>query len=196
MTSQRGAQLPPYFPCSRVSTTRNSAAVMLMPRRLATAEPTSPKRLTSSGSATAPGTSPHSVSRNGSRVFCTPRIQPLPAMITSVSGTANALTRIHVAASAPVSAWPDSAVAIGSAKTPTMSASTVPTAKATHVACTPSATASSRRPAPKKRELRAVVPYERNVSCVVTVDCTAAPAARAASSAVPRRPTTAVSSSR
>ena len=106
----------------------------------------------------APGTTPASVKYNGRFVSCTPRNQPLPAMMSSVNGMAIASMCSHWAAAAAVAGSPESTRPICSAKSHTIEASSMPTPRPTHDACTPSATALSRCPDPKRREARAVVP--------------------------------------
>ena len=119
-----------------------------MPTTLAIAEPGSPNSPTRTGMRIAPGMTPASVYHRGLRVFCTPRSQPLPAMMMRVSGMAIDSMRIHSAAAAAISGSPVSHSPMRPASVNTIAASVSPTPSPTHVAWTPSATASARRPEP------------------------------------------------
>ena len=70
-----------------------------------------------------------------------------------------------------------------------------PAASASQDACTPSATAAARSPAPKRRAARPVVPYASSVPSQAATVITVPPIASAASGTRPRWPTTAVSTS-
>jgi len=91
-------------------------------------------------------------------VSCTPRIHPLPASVTSSSGAPINATRSQLTAPSAIAPPLPSASATGRATSCPTASSTAPTASASHVACTPSATASARRPEPYRRAVRAVVP--------------------------------------
>lgn len=96
----------------------------------------------------------------GVRVCCTPRVQPLPAIISRTPGSPTRPIRSHdVAASAVAPAPPASSRVAGSANTSPPATSTVPIPTANQLAWTPSSTARSVCPAPNHRAERPVVPY-------------------------------------
>jgi hypothetical protein len=143
----------------------NSTAATSWPDTFATAEPTSPsagtppRPYTSTGQAIADSPLPSSTMRIGRAVSCTPRIQPLPASVTSTSGAPGRAIRSQLSAASDTGPGPPaSALATGPATSSPTSSSTAPTPSASQVDCTPSPTASARRPAPCSRAARAVVP--------------------------------------
>ncbi len=123
--------------------------------------------------------------------------QPLPARTSSTPGTPQIAMRSQFSASWAIGPEPPASARVSgpAAISPTTTQNS-PIATASQLACTPSLTAASTRPAPKKRAARLVVPYSRNVPTSVMSDMIAAPMPSAASGVVPRWPTTAVSTSR
>ena len=145
---------------SVASALRNSPAESTWPSTLATAEPLRPQPApcTSTGHTTADTPLPTSTYRSGRTVSCTPRSQPFPAKVTSISGMPSEAIRSHPCACAASSPPPASTRVTGAAASCTRASSTSPRPPASQVACTPSTTASERRPAPCSRAARAVVP--------------------------------------
>jgi hypothetical protein len=182
---------------SFTSAAKNSTAEMTCATTFAIAEPSrpSPAPYTRTGHSTAEIALPASTYRNGFAVSCTPRIQPLPAMVTRISGAPNSAIRSQDTAATAISSLPERTRAIGQASSCPATSTKSPTNSASHVACTPSRTASARRPAPCRRAVREVVPYDRNVSCPATWASTTPPSASPASDSASRWPTTAVSTS-
>ncbi len=129
---------------------KKNPAEIVWATTFATAEPLSPQPApcTSRGHRTAEIPLPTSTYRSGRKVSCTPRIQPLPAIVTRMSGAPNNAIRNQPTAASATSPGPARALAIGTASSWPTTTRTAPTASASQVACTPSATASARRPAP------------------------------------------------
>ena len=113
-----------------------------------------------------------------------------------MAGAPRIAIRSHGSAMSAMS--PPSAInrSSGTAAASITATTSTPIPTASQVACTPSPTADPRSPAPKNRAARAVVPYDRNVSCEATSDRINPPIAKPARLSAPRRPTTARSNSR
>ena len=127
----------------RRSARTNSPAPTTWAPTFAIAEPVSPSPAgyTSSGQATADSPLATSTMTTGSRVRCTPRIQPLPASTSSTPGRPRTAMRNHDSAACCTSARRRRRAA-GSAGRPAASPSTDDDARrcraASHDACTPS----------------------------------------------------------
>ncbi len=192
--SQLGASGAPR----RARNTQKSTAEAVWATTFAIAEPSIPKprptiriseRQIDPTLATAITTSGVTVSWNA-------RSHPCPAATISTIGAPRAAIRIHSTAcpAAAVSPPPSSSTA-GRAVSSITTISANPSPAASQVACTPTSSASSCRPAPYSRTARAVVPYSRNVQKPKISDSSRPPSARPASGTVPRWPTIAVSPS-
>ena len=106
-------------------------------------------------------------------------------------------TRSQEAAASATSPGPPAIARVaGPAMSRPIAITAAPIISASQDACTPSLTAASRRPTPKYRAARLVVPYSSAVPSSASRVITAPPAPSAASGTAPRWPTTAVSTSR
>src|SRR5882757_348638 len=166
------------------------------------ADPASPQRgnpshpYTSNGHNSAERPKPATTYRNGGAVSCTPRNHPLPASDTRIAGAPTIAMRSQGSAAVAMSAEPAMTDTSGTATACTTTTINAPSASASQVACTPSATAEGRSAAPKWRAERAVVPYDKNVRSEPTKPRTNPPIASPARLSAPNRPTTAVSNSK
>jgi crotonobetainyl-CoA:carnitine CoA-transferase CaiB-like acyl-CoA transferase len=120
----------------------------------------------------------------------------LPASDTKIAGAPRIAMRNHGSAACAMSAEPAIADTSGTAAACTTTTISAPRPRPNQVACTPSATADARSSAPKWRAERAVVPYDRKVSCEPTMPRISPPMASPARLNAPSRPTTAVSNSK
>ena len=199
ITVHRGRKEPR---CSITKAPRNPPAMINWPARLDQALPTNP----SAGAGPRPGTStthptvetpiPAATRTRGVLNRCTPRIHPCPADATRMHGIPHTATLSQSAAPAATPASAARTRVRGPSDACTPATTTTPTDSAIQVACTPSATASARRPAPCSRAARAVVPYARKFIWVPSTNRTSAPTPSAARSSGPCRPTTIPSTSR